>query len=105
MNHLEQNVSQLGLETVYDMICNVETSQSSNEFFKTYLMVFLQEVFKVLTDKLHTSCFTQQSQCLQKIFQVISSGSITVPLWKDTPGAQFNSNQQFLCQHVKVMLV
>jgi len=103
MNHLDANISERSLLALNNLIGNIESSSSRNQFFKEYLMVFLKEVFKVLTDKLHKSGLVQQCNVLQKIFQIIKSGCITVPIWTGNHTA-FNNNQQFICNSFRQLL-
>merc|ERR550517_869980 len=101
MNHLDANISERSLSALNNLICNIESSSSRNDFFKEYIMIFLKEVFKVLTDKLHKSGLVLQCNVLQKIFQTIKSGCITVPIWPG-PHTAFNSNQQYICNSFRL---
>jgi len=102
-NHLDANISERSLIALINLICNIESSSSRNDFFKEYIMVFLKEVFKVLTDKLHKSGLVLQCNVLQKIFQIFKSGCITVPVWPG-PHTAFNSNQQYMCNTFRQLL-
>jgi len=101
--HLDKNISEMGLAILEEMLANVENSNIRNEFFKTYLMHVLTNVFEVLTDRLHKSSFTTQAKILQKIFRIVRSGTITVPLW-DQSKTNCNSNQQHLNQEMVKLL-
>lgn len=58
---------------------NVEKSEAANEFYKTYLVSILQDVFAVLTDTFHKPGFGLQAMILAKLFGVVESGSGSFP--------------------------
>jgi len=96
--HLEKNVSETGLQILYELLQNVENSDAANEFYKNYLMHMLNDVFGVLTDTLHKSGFKMQAMILAKIFFIVDSGNITCPLWGQ--GQNYNNNQSYLREAV-----
>lgn len=53
----------------------------ANDFFKTYFISLLQDILGVLTDTLHKPGFRLQSLILAKLFSILETGTITVPLW------------------------
>ena len=53
----------------------------SNAFFQQYFLSIMQDIFFVLTDTDHKSGFKLQSMVLARMFQLVESGHITVPLF------------------------
>jgi len=81
MKHLERNIADTGLQILYDLIHNVQMSDIANDFYKTYFISLLQDILGVLTDTLHKPGFRIQSLILAKLFSILETGAITVPLW------------------------
>lgn len=52
-----------------------------NAFFQQYFLSIVQDTFFVLTDTDHKSGFKIQSVLLARMFQLVESGFITVPLF------------------------
>lgn len=91
--HIEKNVADTGLQILLELLNQVENTDAANDFYQKYLMLIITDVFAVLTDTLHKSGFELQAQILLKSFQIVESGNITQPLWKE---GQYNSNRAFL---------
>ena len=53
----------------------------SNSFFQQYFLGILQDIFFVLTDTDHKSGFKLQGLVLARLFQLVETNSITVPLF------------------------
>lgn len=53
----------------------------SNVFFQQYFLSIIQDIFYVLTDTDHKSGFKLQSLLLARMFQLIETNQITVPLF------------------------
>lgn len=53
----------------------------SNAFFQQYFLSIMQDIFFVLTDTDHKSGFKLQSLVLARLFQLVETNSITVPLF------------------------
>lgn len=63
--HTERNVAETGLNTLLELLNNVQASQVSNDFYRAYYLGLLQDVFSVLTDTLHKPGFKLHSQSTQ----------------------------------------
>jgi exportin-1 len=101
VKHLERNIQDTGLTVLYDLLRNVETSEVANSFFKTFFSSLVQDLFGVLTDTFHKSGFRMQATILAKMFNIIESGAITVPLWNQ---GSFQNNQQYVRDYVSNLL-
>jgi exportin-1 len=97
--HVEKNIADAGLNTLFELLANVERSDMINHFYKTYVMPLLEELFVMLTDKSHKSGFQLHCAILAKIFQTVDSGVVTVPMF-DTSAMSFPNNQTFIRQHM-----
>ena len=53
----------------------------SNAFFQQYFLSIMQDIFFVLTDTDHKSGFKLQSMLLARMFQLVETNHITVPLF------------------------
>ena len=76
-----------------------------NAFFQQYFLSVMQDIFYVLTDTDHKSGFKLQSVLLARMFQLVETGKITVPLFD--PAAVSNSqmnNSLFLREYTANLL-
>lgn len=103
IKHLERNIQDTGLNVLYDLLRNVETSEVANSFFKTFFASLVQDLLGVLTDTFHKAGFRMQATILAKLFNIIESGAITVPLWNQDQG-NFQNNQSFVRDYVSTLL-
>jgi len=92
--HTERNVAETGLNTLYELLNNVQASHVMNDFYRAYYLGLLQDVFSVLTDTLHKPGFKLQAMILSHLFLAVESGAITTPLCPD--GSASTTNQQYL---------
>ena len=80
-------------------------SEPGNAFFQQYFLSVMQDIFYVLTDTDHKSGFKLQSVLLARMFQLVETGKITVPLFD--PAAVSNSqmnNSLFLREYTANLL-
>ena len=76
----------------------MESSDVAQQFFQTFFMSILQDIFVVLTDTLHKSGFALHAALLAKLFYFVESGKVTSPLW---PADQsYPNNKMFLGQYM-----
>jgi len=92
--HTERNVAETGLNTLLELLNNVQASQVMNDFYRAYYLGLLQDVFSVLTDTLHKPGFKLQAMILSHLFLAVESGAITTPLYPE--GGATATNQQYL---------
>ena len=90
-----------------EVINNFSTAdpQVSNQFFQQYFLSVMQDVFFVLTDTDHKSGFKLQSMVLARLFQLIQTGAIGVPLFDPSAVPDPNmSNSIFLQEYTATLL-
>ena len=79
--------------------------QVSNQFFQQYFLSIMQDVFFVLTDTDHKSGFKLQSMVLARLFQLVQTGAIGVPLFDPSTVPDPNmSNSLFLQEYTATLL-
>ena len=79
--------------------------QVSNAFFQQYFLNIMQDIFYVLTDTDHKSGFKLQSLLLARMFQLVETGQITVPLFDPSTVPDPNiSNSVFLREYTANLL-
>lgn len=101
--HIERNIADTGLNILYELLGNIENSEIANQFYQTYYLSLLQDLFAVLTDTLHKPGFKMHSTLLAKMFGIVENGSVTVPLF-DPSTAAFPNNASFLRSFVVNLL-
>ena len=92
--HTERNVAETGLNTLLELLNNVQASQVMNDFYRAYYLGLLQDIFSVLTDTLHKPGFKLQAMILSHLFLAVESGAITTPLNPEAGATK--TNQQYL---------
>eukprot|EP00241_Pyramimonas_parkeae_P000677 CAMPEP_0114249878 /NCGR_PEP_ID=MMETSP0058-20121206/14395_1 /TAXON_ID=36894 /ORGANISM="Pyramimonas parkeae, CCMP726" /LENGTH=1067 /DNA_ID=CAMNT_0001363489 /DNA_START=188 /DNA_END=3391 /DNA_ORIENTATION=+ len=104
--HTERNVAEMGLNLLLEMLHAFQQSEFCNQFYKSYYIMLMQEVFAVLTDIFHKPGFKSQALILQHLYNLVLSPSLTVPLWDaDTLGpTAFPNNAEFVRQHTVQLL-
>lgn len=101
--HTERNISETGLEILLELLQNVSANpQIAQPFYVSYMIPLIQDVFGVLTDRLHKSGFKLQASILKHFFHITQSGQITAPLHSLGNGMD---NAQFLREHVSSLLL
>jgi len=92
--HTMRNVNDTGLEIMLQLLKNVESrGAQGQEFYKTYLLEVLSQVFGVVTDTTHIAGFQLHCQILCHIFKSLENGTVAVPLY---PGEPNESNAEWL---------
>ena len=90
-----------------EVVNNFSTAdpQVSNQFFQQYFLGIMQDVFFVLTDTDHKSGFKLQSMVLARLFQLVQTGAIGVPLFDPSTVPDPNmSNSLFLQEYTATLL-
>ncbi len=95
IKHLDKTVAEIGLHTLAELMANVQKSQAATKFYKTYYMRLLKDIMGVLSDTFHKPGFRMHTLILQRLFHVVSSGTVTQPLWATGQG-NFQNNVQFV---------
>ena len=77
----------------------------SNVFFQQYFLSVMQDIFYVLTDTDHKSGFKLQSMLLARMFQLVETNQITVPLFDPATVPDPNiSNSLYLREYTANLL-
>ncbi|XP_024969324.1 protein EXPORTIN 1A isoform X2 [Cynara cardunculus var. scolymus] len=79
--HTERNIAETGLNLLLEMLKNFQNSEFCNQYFRSYFVLIVQEIFAVLTDTFHKPGFKLHVLVLQHLFCLVESGSLTEPLW------------------------
>jgi exportin-1 len=96
MRHLERTVAETGLQMLSELLANIEKhGEIRQTFYQRYLLVMLQDTLGVMTDTMHKAGFHLQNDIVRRIVNLISSGSVQVPLWTPEQGS-FPNNAVFV---------
>ena len=77
----------------------------SNVFFQQYFLSVMQDIFYVLTDTDHKSGFKLQSMLLARMFQLVETNQISVPLFDPATVPDPNiSNSLYLREYTANLL-
>ncbi|EPX75247.1 nuclear export receptor Crm1 [Schizosaccharomyces octosporus yFS286] len=104
--HVSRDIQETGLNILLELINNMANSgpDVSNIFFQNYYIALLQDILYVLTDSDHKSGFKLQSLILARLFFLVESSQITVPLYDPTQFPSDMNNQLFLRQYIMNLL-
>jgi len=106
MKHTERNIANTGLEILHELLLNVgRTPNIAQGFYQQYLLALIQDVFAVLTDRLHKSGFKMHSTLLRLMFHLVQMNQVTVPLFDPERAPAGQSNPAFLREHMSNLLV
>jgi exportin-1 len=79
--HTERNISETGLEILFELLQNVSQSMDvAQPFHQQFLLPLIQDIIGIMTDRLHKSGFKQQATVLQHMFQILEMGQLVVAL-------------------------
>ena len=106
MKHTERNISDTGLEILHELLLNVgRTPNIAQGFHQQYLLALIQDVFAVMTDRLHKSGFKMHATLLRHMFHLVQMNQVTVPLFDPSTAPAGQSNPAFLRDHISNLLV
>lgn len=74
--HTERNVAETGLQTLLELLRNLETSGYAEYFYERYYLFILNDILAVLTDTLHKPGFSLQAQVLMHLFVAARRGQV-----------------------------
>lgn len=74
-------------------------------FYQQYLLSLIQDVFAVLTDRLHKSGFKMHATLLRLMFHLVQMNQVTVPLFDPSSQLPGTTNPAFLRDHISNLLV
>lgn len=103
--HRERNIAQTGLDLLYTFLEHVNNMPQFNQaYYSQFFLKNLNDVFYVLTDRLHKSQFNTQCKILRHLFSLVETGKVTSPLWNPQQHTGVSTNQQFLRVYLANML-
>jgi len=106
MKHTERNISDTGLNILHELLQNVgKTPNISQGFYQQYLLALIQDVFAVMTDRLHKSGFKLHATLLRYMFHLVQMNQVTVPLFDPPNAPPGQSNPSFLRDHISNLLI
>ena len=106
MKHTERNISDTGLEILHELLQNVgRTPHIAQAFYQQYLLSLIQDVFAVLTDRLHKSGFKLHATLLRHMFHLVQRNQVTVPLFDVSTQPPGQTNPAFLREHISNLLL
>ncbi|KAI2505592.1 CRM1 C terminal [Fragilaria crotonensis] len=106
MKHTERNISDTGLDILHDLLCNVgKTPNVAQGFYRQFLLSLIQDVFAVMTDRLHKSGFRMHSTLLRMMFHLVQTNQVTVPLFDPATQPPGQTNPVFLRDHISTLLL
>ena len=79
--HTERNISETGLEILFELLQNVSQSMDvAQPFHQQFLLPLIQDIIGIMTDRLHKSGFKQQATVLQHMFHILQTEKLVVAL-------------------------
>uniref|UniRef100_A0A7S3KVF6 Importin N-terminal domain-containing protein n=1 Tax=Amphora coffeiformis TaxID=265554 RepID=A0A7S3KVF6_9STRA len=106
MKHTERNISDTGLDILHELLVNVgQSPHVAQSFYQQYLLSLIQDVFAVLTDRLHKSGFKMHATLLRTMFHMVQNNQVTVPLFDPSSQPPGTTNQVFLRDHISNLLI
>jgi len=106
MKHTERNIAETGLEILNELLQNVgRTPNVAQPFYQQYLLPLIQDVFAVMTDRLHKSGFKMHATLLRMMFHLVQMNQVTVPLFDPAVQPAGQTNPAFLRDHISNLLI
>jgi exportin-1 len=106
MKHTERNISDTGLEILHELLQNVgRTPNVAQAFYQQYLLSLIQDVFAVMTDRLHKTGFKMHATLLRLMFHLVQMNQVTVPLFDPATQPPGQTNPAFLRDHISTLLI
>jgi exportin-1 len=94
------------LEILHELLSNVgRTPNVAQAFYQQYLLSLIQDVFAVITDRLHKSGFKMHATLLRLMFHLVQMNQVTIPLFDPSQHPSGMTNPTFLREHVSSLLI
>jgi len=104
--HEDPVLSDTGLEILQELLQNMTRAPDvASGFYQRYLMVLIQDVLVIMTDRAHKAGFKMQTTVLRQLFHLVETGVVTVPLFDPSKHPPGLTNAQFAREQVTTMLV
>lgn len=91
---------------MHELLSNVGRAPDvAQAFYQQYLLSLIQDIFAVMTDRLHKSGFKMHSTLLRHMFHLVQMNQVTAPLFDPTQQPAGTTNPAFLRQHISQLLL
>lgn len=91
---------------MHELLLNVGgTPNVAQPFYQQYLLSLIQDVFAVMTDRLHKSGFKMHATLLRLMFHLVQMNQVTLPLFDPAQQPPGTTNPAFLRNHISNLLV
>ncbi|GJQ08532.1 hypothetical protein GpartN1_g323.t1 [Galdieria partita] len=111
VKHTERNIAETGLQTLLELLKNVDSSSYEGYFYRTYFQWILNDILVVLTDTLHRPGFKYHVQILLRLFTVVN-GYLKEPIWTEEEATQasrsglvLQNNYDYVNWYLRVLLM
>ena len=95
-----------GLDILHELLSNVgRTPNVAQAFYQQYLLSLIQDVFAVMTDRLHKSGFKMHATMLRQMFHLVQMNQVTVPVFDPSQQPPGTTNPGFLREHISQLLI
>jgi exportin-1 len=106
MKHTERNISNMGLDILHELLTNVgKTPSMAQGFYRHFLLSLIQDVFAVMTDRLHKPGFRMHATLLRMMFHLVQTNQVTIPLFDTAAQPAGQTNPAFLRDHISNLLL
>ena len=93
------------MEILHELLLNVgRTPNVAQTFYQQYLLSLIQDVFAVLTDRMHKSGFKMHATLLRLMFHLVQMNQVIVPLFDPAQHPPGTTNPAFLREHISKLL-
>jgi exportin-1 len=91
---------------MHELLLNVgRTPNVAQGFYQQFLLSLIQDVFSVMTDRLHKSGFKMHATLLRHMFHLVQMNQVTVPLFDPATAPPGQSNPAFMRDHISNLLI
>ena len=95
-----------GLDILHELLQNVgRTPNVAQAFYQQFLLTLIQDVFAVMTDRLHKSGFKMHATLLRLMFHLVQHNQVTVPLFDPSTQPPGQTNPAFLRDYISNLLI
>ena len=94
------------MEILHELLQNVgNTPNVAQAFYQQYLLTLIQDVFAVMTDRLHKSGFKMHATLLRLMFHLVQANQVTVPLFDPATQPAGQTNPAYLRDYLGNLLI
>jgi len=105
IKHTERNVAETGLDILFELLQNVDRHPTvAQEFHQQFLVLLVQEVLYVMTDRLHKSGIKMHATLLRHLCHAVEMGQVTAPLFNPAEHPAGMTNPAFLRTYIAQLL-